>query len=445
MAEAAFGVQLRRSRQAAALSLRQLATKVGYDHSYLSQVERGQRPGSAHLAELCDRELGTGALLTTAYERTRPPLQPAVHAASAAEPLRSPESSAALPGTVDLLEASRHSLAVSLGRVQDVDEWAAVTTSYARDVVTTPPAALLPDLAADLELLRATASRATASDGTAALTAPAAELAVLIALTLTALGRTRAAGRWWRTARATADSSAERWVGSFARGWEVTSGLSEHRPLPELLKLAEEALTLADDPLVPVDDALVLAGRRGCAARALAARAEVLASAGRVADALTSLREFLAVACDLPRESSGGTSLHDWPEYRVCGVESFVHTRLGDTRAAYVAQDRTLACCPTESLHERAEIELQLAQCLVVDGESAAGLAVAMRVLVELPDEWHTHYLYDAAGRVLSAVPGKDLGRAAVRDYRELLTRRPYQRRDSRSVGCGSSLTGSRG
>jgi len=41
VAEAAFGLQLRRSRQAAALSLRQLAARVGYDHSYLSQVERG--------------------------------------------------------------------------------------------------------------------------------------------------------------------------------------------------------------------------------------------------------------------------------------------------------------------------------------------------------------------------------------------------------------------
>ena len=68
MAEAAFGVELRRSRQAAALSLRQLATRVGYDHSYLSQVERGRRPGSAHLARLCDRALGTGSTLAAAYD-----------------------------------------------------------------------------------------------------------------------------------------------------------------------------------------------------------------------------------------------------------------------------------------------------------------------------------------------------------------------------------------
>ena len=415
MAEAAFGVQLRRSRQAAALSLRQLANMVGYDHSYLSQVERGQRPGSAHLAQLCDRELGTGDILTTAYEQA---LQPAGRAAPMASPV--------LPASVDLLEAVRHGLAGSLGRVQDGDEWAAVTANYARDIVTTPPAELLPELAADLELLRA-----TASTDSAALAVPATELAVLIALTLTALGRTRAAGRWWRTARATADSSADRTIGSLARGWEAISGLSERRPLPELLELADDALALAEQP--------------GCVARALAARAKVLASLDRAADARLALRDFLAVAGDLPIEPSRDTSLHDWSAYKVHGVESFVYTTLGDTAAAYNAQDRALALCPAECLSERAEIELQLARCLVVDDEVAAGLATAMRVLVELPDQWHTQFLYDAAGRVLSAVPGKDLGRAAVREYRELLVRRPYQRRDNRSVGSGSSSAWSQG
>jgi hypothetical protein len=78
----------------------------------------------------------------------------------------------------------------------------------------------------------------------------------------------------------------------------------------------------------------------------------------------------------------------------------------------------------------------------VVEGEVATGLAVAMRVLVELPDPWHTHPLYDVAGRVLSAVQGEELGRAAVRDYRELLRRRPF---DNRTVGSGSSFGRSQG
>jgi hypothetical protein len=101
-----------------------------------------------------------------------------------------------------------------------------------------------------------------------------------------------------------------------------------------------------------------------------------------------------------------------------------------------VVLERALELCPLQNVAERAGFELGLARCLVLDGEVAAGLATAMRVLVELPDQWHTHYLYDSAGRVLSAVQGKELGMAAVRDYRELLTRRPYL---NRSVGSASS------
>src|SRR3954452_15097938 len=71
-ASSAFGTHLRQCRQAAGLSLRQLAARVGYDHSYLSQVERGRRPGSADLARLCDRELGTGSRLTGTYLRAHP-------------------------------------------------------------------------------------------------------------------------------------------------------------------------------------------------------------------------------------------------------------------------------------------------------------------------------------------------------------------------------------
>jgi hypothetical protein len=110
-------------------------------------------------------------------------------------------------------------------------------------------------------------------------------------------------------------------------------------------------------------------------------------------------------------------------------VGSFVYTSVGDTAAAYEAQDRAFDLCPAEYLRDRAELQLQRARCLVQDGEVAAGLATAMRVLVELPDHCHTEFVYAAAGRVLSVVPAVDLGRPAVRDYRELMVRRPYQQR----------------
>ena len=418
MAETAFGVQLRRSRQAAALSLRQLAARVGYDHSYLSQVERGQRPGSAHLAQFCDRELGTGSALTSAYERARPARTPGPAAPPSVQP-----PVPALSAGVDVLEAVRHGVAGSFGQVREVEEWSAVVAGHAADFPTTPAAELLPELAADLQLLRASAAA-----GSTELAVPAAELAVMIAMSLTAVGRMRAAARWWRTARSTADSSAEGWIGGRVRSWESISGLSEQRPLPELLELAEQGHTLVAQPRD--------------IGRALAARAKVLASLELETEAREALRQLLACFDEPPAQEDGATSLFGWAQYEVHGLESFVYTALGDTPAAYVAQDRALTLCPGEHLRERAELELQLAQCLVLDGEVAAGLATAMRVLVELEDRWHTQSLYDAAGRVLFAVQGRELGRPAVRDYRELLKRRPYF---GRTVGSGSSSAWTQG
>ncbi|MEV8375699.1 helix-turn-helix transcriptional regulator [Kribbella sp. NPDC056861] len=406
--EPTFGVQLRRSRQAAALSLRQLATRVGYDHSYLSQVERGRRPGSAHLAVLCDRELGTSPALSTAYQQTRPPAAP--DGATVAGPR--PEVPAA---GVESLEAVRHELAGSFGPGREVAEWRAVATSHAHEFAKTPPAERLPELTADLQLLRTGAAA-----GSATLAVPAAELAVLIALTLAELGRLRAAERWWRTARATADGSAERRIASLARSWEATSGLAEHRPLPRLLELA--------------DDALVLAERPADVACALAARARVLAAQGEAAQARQVVRELQAVTVNLSGRSAVSDSPFEWADFETHAVEGRVCAALGDTLGAYLALDQALASCRSETA-ERAELELVFAHCLVMDRDVAAGLAVAMRVLVELPDQWHTHHLYDAAGHVLAAVRGDEQGRAAVWDYQALLRRRPF---DNRTVSSGS-------
>ncbi|WP_344843021.1 XRE family transcriptional regulator [Kribbella ginsengisoli] len=349
---------------------------------------------------------------------------------------------------MELLEVVRHGLAGAFGPGREVAEWRTVVGGHAGGFATAPPAERLPELTADLQLLRSGAAA-----GSAALAVPAAELAVLIALTLAQLGRLRSAERWWRTARATADGSAERRIASLARSWEATSGLAERRSLPGLLELADDALTLADRPEE--------------VARALAGRAQVLAALGEPAEALQAVRDLHAVTTDLPstvravgaRTSSSavsgspvraaglagssvvGSSPFGWGGFEAGAVEGRVCAALGDTLGAYLALDRALGA-GVFGASERAELELVVAQCLVMDGDTAAGLAVGMRVLVELPDEWHTHHLYETAGRVLSAVRGGDLARRAVRDFRELLGRRPYE---SRSVGSGSRYGGWQG
>ncbi|MET9270693.1 helix-turn-helix transcriptional regulator [Kribbella sp. NPDC003557] len=369
--ETSFGPLLRQCRQAAGLSLRQLAARVGYDHSYLSQVERGQRPGSADLARLCDEELGTDGRLSATFERR-------------------PARTAQLRPEADPLETAWRGLAATLG----------ADCPMPADHHSVPPVSLLPDLLRQLQ---------------GAAQAEAAELSILIAETLTRLGERSSARRWWWAARAAADSAGSGPLPALARAREATIGLAERRPLTELLQLADESVAL--DRAAP--------GRAGCAP--LTARALVLAELGLTHEAHQALQELIGVGDELLRATPQASpfELH-WAEGRVC-------TLLGYGVAGCVLLERARELCPDSWIGERARLDLSLAECLVVAGEVAAGLATALRVLVELPDEWHDTLVYDAADRVLRVVQTEP----GAAELRRLLAR-PMSR-SGRSVGVGSS------
>lgn len=369
--ETSFGPLLRQCRQAAGLSLRQLAARVGYDHSYLSQVERGQRPGSADLARLCDQELGTGGRLSATFERR-------------------PARAAQLRPETAPLETAWRGLVSTLGAGGPLPA----------DHRSVPPASLLPDLVRQLH---------------GAAQAEAAELGILIAETLTRLGEPSTARRWWWAARAAADSVGNGPLPALARAREAIIGLAERRPLTELLQLADESVALDRQ----------VSDTAGCAP--LTARALVLAELGRTHEAHQALQELIGVGDELLRTSPQARpfQLH-WAEGRVC-------TLLGYGVAGCVLLERARELCPESWIGERARLDLSLAECLVVAGEVAAGLATALRVLVELPDEWHDTLVYDAADRVLRVVPAEP----GAAELRRLLARPAY--RSGRSVGVGSS------
>lgn len=327
-----FGSLLRQCRQTAGLSLRQLAAQVGYDHSYLSQVERGQRPGSADLARLCDEQLGTAGRLTATFAQ-RP-----ARTRQQADALEAGSLEAAWRGLVGTLDAGAPAELFS-------------------DCRAVPPAALLPTLLAQLR----------GADGTEAV-----ELSALIAETLTRQDDRSTARRWWWAARSAADSVG---YGGTVRARETLCGLSERRALPELLELADEAVGLDRQSYLP-----------------RAARALVLAELGRRQDAHGALQELIGIGDEL-----APTYQPHWAEGRVC-------TLLGYGVAGCVLLERARELCPELWVGDRARLDLCLAECLAVAGEPAAGLAMALRVLVELPDEWHDSLVYDAAERVLHVV-----------------------------------------
>lgn len=73
---ALFGVELRRRRMQAGLSLAELARRVHYTKGYLSKVETGSKAASAALARLCDVEVGADGTLA-ALVSPRPGRDPA--------------------------------------------------------------------------------------------------------------------------------------------------------------------------------------------------------------------------------------------------------------------------------------------------------------------------------------------------------------------------------
>jgi transcriptional regulator with XRE-family HTH domain len=61
---AIWGRELKHYRQAAGLTQAELAAKINYSVSLISQIETGQVPGTIQFAETCDKELDTGGALT---------------------------------------------------------------------------------------------------------------------------------------------------------------------------------------------------------------------------------------------------------------------------------------------------------------------------------------------------------------------------------------------
>ncbi len=408
-----FGQALRQARQQLGLSLRDLARLVHFDHSYLSQIERGVRPGSAELAKRCDDVLGTGGALLSVYEAEAALRGEGVDATrrrTVVQALTTLAVGASAP--LVSLEAARQGLSWALdGGRRGVDEWEALALEYARDFYTTPPAALLQDIVADVVVLQ----QLTAAGGDAQkrdLYRVAGQLSVVMAMTLASLGQTRAARRWWNTARQAADASGDAVTRVWVRDWEAVNGLYEQRPLPVVLELVDEALAIGGH--------LATAGTAGV----LAGKAQALAVCGRADEATIVLRQIEEVSERLPTDvTADAESMHGWPEVRLRYTESYVHTYLGNTAAAYAAQDRALALYPANLARERAQLQMHRAACLVIDGHVGDGLAYANEVLAGLPDAWHNEMLFATAAKVIDSVPDSERGRPAVAELRAALTR----------------------
>ncbi|MGI5201644.1 hypothetical protein ACQEU6_08690 [Spirillospora sp. CA-108201] len=290
-----------------------------------------------------------------------------------------------------------------------VQDWEEIAFEYAHAFLTTPPNALVSDLAADLVALlnsvQSTPGGAVRED----LCGPAGKLAALMAMTVSNLGHRRHARDWWKTARHTADASRDLDLRVWVRGYEAMNALYSARPLSMVLRLSQDAVRIAG----PRTGAAVL--------EAMAARAQALSMMdGRAEDAAAAMGELADRWERLPSTTPDDRlATGAWPETALHHTAAYTYTHTGDTALAERARTAALARYPAPMRRQRAQIELLRATGMVRAGDIAAGIEHAGRTVDGLAAAHRTTTIRRGARMVLDAVPDADLTRPAVRDYRD--------------------------
>ncbi len=292
----------------------------------------------------------------------------------------------------------------------DHDRWNEIAWEYGYTYLSTPRTDLVAELSADIAALGQTIERTANERFRHGLRPAGTRMAVVMAMAQTDLGRFRSARHWWWLARQLADASGDRDLAVWVRGNESMIGLYQRRPLPVVVTVAEQAVAVA--------------GRQADAgtAEAFGAKAQALALMGRADEALDALRAAEQTFDRLPSTVTGECeSIYGWPRQRLHHIESFVHTHLGGTAAAYQAQQCALALYAADRVVSRSQIGLHRAVCLVKDGEIGEGLRQAATTVDRLPVERRLRYVTTIADRVLDAVPERERGRPEMDELRSVL------------------------
>src|SRR5262249_2735558 len=134
------------------------------------------------------------------------------------------------------------------GVTSDLTDWQIIASQYARVYATSPPDQLLTDLAADLLVAQECFQRLRDDRSRGEMQRVIAQLAVLMAHTLSNLANFRASQRWWRVARGCADQTRDNELRMWVYGREVIGALYERRDPDSVLALADVAAQFTDIP-----------------------------------------------------------------------------------------------------------------------------------------------------------------------------------------------------
>jgi tetratricopeptide (TPR) repeat protein len=319
-------------------------------------------------------------------------------------------------GPVETMEAIRREANALLSSASMTEtyltEWDDVIATHGRATRHAPVDQFLATLLADFAEIQHQMRQRQPTRVQIRLCRMAAHLAGMISLTLTKLGYHPAARRWARTAWLAAEESSDPEVGSWVRAQEAYAifygGANSFAVI--------EAAQLAQRP----------ARRRPMVGAALAAALEARVHARdgdrRATEAsIGAAEQFLA---GLSAEQTGDSAFA-YNESQLRYHQGNALTYLGDTDAAWKAQERALDLYPRADL-DRTYIKLDRSSALAEAGDLAGAATNATAALLELPKEHRSGLVLDRA-RVLhielSRLPGSPAAQLA--DLRNLIAEVP--------------------
>ena len=384
-----FGHRLRELREQAGLSLRQLGDRAHFSRGYLWELEAGKKRPSRETAARLDSALVADGRLAASFAAMPP-------GAATGSP---PDQAEALRRQVnEAISTSGLSAAAA-------EDWEQTAQVYGRATRYQEPTRLLGELTADFTELCVQLQRRHSVSTLRCLIGVTAQLAGLMFLTLTKLGKQDAARSWARTARVAACEAGDPALQSWVRAQEAFVHYYAGR--------YGEALAVAGH-------ARDLVGGSPCVGAALAAALEARAfgKLHRAGDARIAIGAAEAILSSLD-EKSLVASAFGYNEAQLRFHEGNAWTHLGDTERAWQAQQRALELYPDSDYLDRTLVQLDRAICVANDGDPTGAIAHATEALTSCSEDERRGLLTARGREFLRMFPGTAF--PARRDLRELL------------------------
>jgi transcriptional regulator with XRE-family HTH domain len=344
-----IGQALRATREAAGVTIAQLARQAAFSESHLRSIENGNRTVTRDVAAAYDRALSTGGIVVDLY-----------YAAQAGDDVRRRQALALL-GTVSALGVSApqliaESLRESLLSACDTGDWPEIVAEDGQRFMIDSPTSFRTHLTGDLLVLRQSLSQTDALP--TRLAAP--RLMMLHGMVTANLGDAAKAARWYRAARLAADRARDDELRQWVRGRAAFRIGYEGAPPQEVLVLASD-----------VHDV-----------EAKLAVAQAFARLGAKAKALASLNEARRIHESVDQSE---TTIYAMPPWRMALSAAYVYALIGDVQRC----DAELVEVSPPPFVQRWESQLKIQRAVACarSGDIVSGSQLAESVLRDTPKE----------------------------------------------------------